>query len=98
MDIYHVETLPMVKESFAKIFLNKAKFLKSGAENFRNEYKKALKNLKVIPQSGGSIFIGYHTKVIMGCVLLYRIDEVKKIVSVFDIVDPRQDTKARKYR
>ncbi len=37
-------------------------------------------------------------KIIRGCLLAYTIDEVKRIVYVHYLIDPTQDTKARKYR
>ncbi len=97
MDIYSVVPLPQLKVSFTDIFNNKAEYSASGANKFLLAFNKALKNLEVFPQSGSNLFVGYKTKIVNGCVLAYRIDEVQKKVYVFDIVDPTRDTLARKY-
>jgi len=98
MDIYEVIPSPTLLKSLSELVKNKAYYRESGAIKFRDNVMKTIDNLATLPQTGSSLFVGYKTKVIQGCILAYRIDEVNKKVYVFDIVDPTQDTIARKYR
>jgi len=98
MDRYSVYPTNSLYNSLEKILTYKVEKSKTntGAIAFREKIFTAIENLETFPLSGKKVPSGY-AKIVNGHFLIYRVDTAKKVVYVVRVIDPTQDTNARKY-
>lgn len=97
MNEYTLVELDRFYLSFESLLLYRAEYSKESASHFKNKAFEWIELIGTFPFAGRVFWEKYRTKVISGCLIIYRVDELQKKIFIMDIFDPKQDTEAEKY-
>ena len=92
-----VKLMDTFKISFEHIIVYKSQYSKDTAHNFRSHIFQWMDSIKLFPYSWKSIWWGLRVKVVDWFLLVYEVFDSEEVIEVYDVVDPRQHTEAKKY-
>ena len=94
---YRIDVTKLAEESLDQIFNYKFEHSEHSAWDFFDGFFLDIRKLSTLPHRGFNIYKTLKGRVYKEHTIIYTISENDNIVSIVDIVDPKQDTKASKY-